>query len=127
MMKRNQLQTKGSRVMKIAGAPLVLILSLAATAIAQPSVVNAIPAAALSFASAQAPKGVKVLARVSLDGQPVTRMYTQWASGRTYLYIENGREQLITVDVTKKQHPKVVNHDPAQVQPHDTNNLLKGA
>jgi len=67
-MKRNQLQTKGGRMMKIAVAPLVLILSLAATAVAQPNVVNAIPAAALSFASVQAPKGVKGLARVSLDG-----------------------------------------------------------
>ena len=116
-MKRDQLQTTDSRMMKIAVAPLVLIPSLAATAVAQPSVVNAIPAAALSSASAQVPKGVKVLARVSLDGQPVARMYTQWEYGRTYLYIEHGREQLTTVDVTKKQHPKVVNHEPAQVQP----------
>src|SRR5215469_5086309 len=100
--------------------------SLAATAVAQPSVVTGIPAAALSSASAQAPKGVKVLARVSLDGQPVTRMYTQWQSGRTYLYIEHGRQQLTTVDVTKKQHPKVVNHDPAQVQPTRYEQLAEG-
>ena len=126
MMKRNQLQTKGGQVMKIAVAPLVLILSLAAAAVAQPSVVNPIPAASLSSATAQAPKGVKVLARVSLDGQPVTRMYTQWESGRTYLYIEHGREQLTTVDVTKKQHPKVVNHDPAQVQPTRYEQLAEG-
>jgi len=126
MMKRNQLQAKGGRVMKIAVASLVLILSLAATAVAQPSVVTGIPAAALTSASAQAPKGVKVLARVSLDGQPVTRMYTQWESGRTYLYIEHGREQLTTVDVTKKQHPKVVNHDPAQVQPARYEQLAGG-
>jgi len=125
-MKRDQLQTTDSRMMKIAVAPLVLIPSLAATAVAQPSVVNAMPAAALSSASAQAPKGVKVLARVSLDGQPVTRMYTQWESGRTYLYIEHGREQLTTVDVTKKQHPKVVNHDPAQVQPTRYEQLAEG-
>jgi hypothetical protein len=32
-------------------------------------------------------------------------------------YIEHGRKQLTTVDVTEKQHPEVVNHDPAQVQP----------
>jgi len=125
-MKRNQLQTKGGRVMKIAVASLVLILSLAATAVAQPSVVNTVPAAALSSANAQAPKGVKVLARVSLDGQPVTRMYTQWESGRTYLYIEHGREQLTAVDVTKKRRPKVVNHDPAQVQPKQYEQLAEG-
>jgi hypothetical protein len=57
------------------------------------------------------------LSREFREGQPVTRMYTQWEYGRTYLYIEHGREQLTTVDVTKKQHPKVVNHEPAQVQP----------
>ena len=53
-------------------------------------------------------------------------MYTQWESGRTYLYIEHGREQITTVDVTKKQHPKVVNHDPAQVQPPRYEQLAEG-
>ena len=44
-------------------------------------------------------------------------MYTQWESGRTYLYIEHGREQLTTVDVTKKRNPRLVDHTPAKVEP----------
>ena len=70
-----------------------------------------------SSSSPQAPKGVKVLARVPLDGLPVTRMYTQWEHGRPYLYVEHGGRQLTTVDVTKKQNPQLVDHEPAMIQP----------
>ena len=111
-MKRIELQTMGVRFTGIAAAPLVLFLALAAPAVSQTLVTNAIPAGAVSTAGTHAPKGVKVLARVPLDGQPVTRMYTQWESGRAYLHIE--REQLTTVDVTRKRNPQVVNHAPAR-------------
>lgn len=125
-MKRIQLQTMGVRVTKIAAAPLVLLLPLAAPAVSQTLVMNAIPAGAVSSAGTQAPKGVTVLARVPLDGQPVIRMYTQWESGRAYLYIEHGREQLTTVDVTKKRNPQVVRHPPAQVEPTRYEELAEG-
>jgi hypothetical protein len=124
-MKPIQAQTTGVRVTKIAAARLALLLALAAPAVSQTLVVNAIPAAVPS-ASAQAPKGVKVIARLPLDGQPVTRMYTQWESGRTYLYIEHGRRQITTVDVTRKQDPKVVNHEPAPVEPTRYEELVEG-
>ena len=115
-MKRIQFEIMGGRTAKIAALALVFFLSLAAPAVSQPNLVNAIPGAAVSFASAQVPKGVKVLAQVPLDGPPVTRMYTQWEYGRTYLYIEHGRQQLTTVDVTRKQSPQVVHHEPATVE-----------
>ena len=97
------------------GAMLPFLL-MAAPAFAQTRAVNALPAAAVSSANTQVPKGVKVLAQVPLDGLPVTRMYTQWEYGRTFLYIEHGRQQLTTVDVTRKQSPQVANHKPATVE-----------
>ncbi len=126
VMKPNQLQATGGGAMKIAVAPLVLFLSLAASGVAQACVMNALPNAAVSSTGVQAPKGVKVLARVPLDGQPVTRMYTQWESGRTYLYIEHGREQPTTVDVTRKRNPKVVNHEPVPPEPARYEELAEG-
>ena len=115
-MKRIQFETMGGRVAKIAARALVFFLSLAVPAFSQTRVMNALPAAAVFWANTQVPKGVKVLAQVPLDGLPVTRMYTQWEYGRTYLYIEHGRQQLTTVDVTRKQSPQVVNHEPATVE-----------
>jgi hypothetical protein len=115
-MKRIQFETMGGRVAKIAARALVFFLSLAVPAFSQTRVMNALPAAAVFWANTQVPKGVKVLAQVPLDGLPVTRMYTQWEYGRTYLYIEQGRQQLTTVDVTRKQSPQVVNHEPATVE-----------
>ena len=115
-MKRIQFETMGGRIAKIAAPALVFFLSLAAPAFSQTRVMNAPPAAAMSWANTQVPKGVKVLAQVPLDGLPVTRMYTQWEYGRTYLYIEHGRQKLTTVDVTRKQSPQVVNHEPATVE-----------
>jgi hypothetical protein len=126
VMKHIQLQALGVRVTKVAVAPLVLFLALATPAVSQTLAMNAIPAGALSSAGTPAPKGAKVLARVPLDGQPVIRMYTQWESGRAYLYIEHGREQLTTVDVTRKQNPQVVNHSPAQVEPARYEELAEG-
>jgi len=125
-MKRIQLQTMGVRASKIAAASLVLFLALAVPAVSQTLTVNAILGAAVSSGSTQPPKGVKVLARVPLDGQPVTGMYTQWESGRAYLYIEHGREHLTTLDVTRKQYPQVVNHRPAQIEPAWFEELAEG-
>jgi hypothetical protein len=102
-MKCKQFETMGGRVAKIAAPALVFFLSLAAPAVSQTRVMNAPPAAAMSWVNTQVPKGVKVLAQVPLDGLPVTGMYTQWEYGRTYLYIEHGGQQLSTVDVTRKQ------------------------
>lgn len=126
MTKRIQLPTMGVRASKIAATSLVLLLAIAVPAVSQTLTVNAIVGAAVSSGSTQPPKGVKVLARVPLDGQPVTRMYTQWESGRAYLYIEHGREHLTTVDVTRKQNPQVVNHRPAQVEPTRYEELAEG-
>jgi hypothetical protein len=100
---------------------------LAAPAVSQTNLVNAIPGAAASSVSTPAPKGVKVLARVPLPRLPVTRMYTQWKSGRNFLYIEHGSDQLITVDITKKRNPQVVNHEPALVEPRGYEQLAEGA
>jgi len=41
-------------------------------------------------------------------------MYTQWEYGRTYLYIEQGDKQLTSIDITRKQILRVVDHHPEQ-------------
>jgi hypothetical protein len=125
-MKRMQFETMGGRVAKIAAPALVFFLSLAGPAVSQTNLVSAIPGAAVSSASTPAPKGVKVLARVPLPGLPVTRMYTQWESGRNFLYIEHGSDQIITVDITKKRNPQVVNREPALVEPRRYEQLAEG-
>jgi hypothetical protein len=121
-----QFETLGGRVAKIAPPTLAFFLSLAAPAFSQTRVVNALPAAAVSSANTRVPKGVKVLAQVSLDGLPITRMYTQWEYGRNFLYIEHGSEQITTVDITKKRNPRVVNHEPALVEPRQYEQLAEG-
>jgi hypothetical protein len=125
-MKRMQFEIMGARTAKIAAPALLFFLSLAAPAFSQTRVMNGLPAAAVSWANTQVPKGVKVLAQVPLDGLPVTRMYTQWEYGRTYLYIEHGRQQLTTVDVTRKQSPQVVHHEPAIVEHRWYQELAEG-
>jgi hypothetical protein len=126
-MERVQFETMGSWVAKIAAPALVFFLSLAAPAVSQTNLVNAIPGAAVSSASTPVPKGVKVLAQVPLPGLPVTRMYTQWESGRNFLYIEHGSEPITTLDVTKKRNPQVVNHEPALTEPRQYEQLAEGA
>ena len=125
-MKRMQFETMGGRVAKIAAPTVVFALSLPAPAVSQTNLVNAIPGAAVASANTQLPKGVKVLAQVPLDGLPITRMYTQWEYGRTYLYIEHGRQQLTTVDVSKRQTPQFVNHEPATVEAARYQELAEG-
>ncbi len=92
-MKHVLSETKGGCVAKVAVPMLAFFLSAAAPAISQTRVVDAALAAA--SASLQAPRGVNVLARVPLDGLPVTRMYTQWESGRTYLYLAHAHTVLM--------------------------------
>ncbi len=125
-MNRIQAQTMSDRIAKIVVPALFFFLSLAAPGYSQTRVVNALPGSAATSTGTQAPKGVKVLARVPLDGLPVTRMYTQWEYGRTYLYIEHGGARLTTVDVSRKQNPLVVNHAPRMVEPTRYQELAEG-
>lgn len=94
---------------------LILFLSLEFSMSSPAHAMNIEPAGAVSSVNVALPQGVKVLAQVPLQGSPTTGMYTQWEHGRTYLYVEQGREQLTTVDITKKQHVQVVNHQPGTV------------
>jgi hypothetical protein len=123
-MKYTLSETTGVCVAKIALPMLALFLSAATPAISQTRVVDA--AVAASSASLQAPKGVKVLARVPLDGLAVTRMYTQSEYGRTYLYLEHGPQQITAVDITKKNNPLIVNHAPGKVEPERYQELFEG-
>ena len=108
-------------------ATCVLFLSLvAAPGFTQMHILNAVPAVAATTGNVQLPKGVQVVGRVPLDGRPVTRMYTQSEYGRTYLYIEHGRQLLATVDVTKKRNPQVVTHAPGTVEPLRYEELADG-
>jgi hypothetical protein len=123
-MKTRFLANVTDRISLIAAS--VLLLVLAAPGFAQTHIVNAFPAAAASTANKQLPNGVKIIARVQLEGQPVTRMYTQWEYGRTYLYIEHGQQSLTTVDVSKKRSPQIANHAPGRVEPERYEQLAEG-
>ena len=123
-MKHTLSETRGRCVAKIAVLMLAFFLSAATPAISQTRVADA--AVAVSSAGLKAPKGVKVLARVPLDGLPVTRMYTQWEYGQTYLYLEHGPQQIIAVDITKKNHPLIVDHAPGKVEPERYQELFEG-
>ena len=91
-MKTRMFAALGDRIAKI--AVLLLCTSLTFTASAQTSLLNVFPATAVSTSALQLPKGVKVVARVWLEGMPVTGMYTQREYGRTYLYIEHGQQSI---------------------------------
>jgi len=123
-MKTRFFATLGDRIALI-GA-LLLVISPAAPAVAQTRAVNAVPAFVVGSANPQLPKGTKVVGRVPLEGLPVTRMYTQWEHGRTYLYLEHGRQSFRTVDVSKKQNPQIVNHAPEEVVPARYEQLFEG-
>jgi len=122
-MKHIQSEPLRARIAKMA-AMLVFFLSLTASAFSQTNVASA--ALAVSSVGPLAPAGVKVLARIPLAGQPVSGMFTQWEHGRTYLYIEHAGQLLTTVDVTNKRHPRVVNHEPAKVEPKRYEELAEG-
>lgn len=123
-MKTIFVPTLGDRIALI-GA-LLLVISPAAPAFAQTRTLHAVPAFAVSSANAELPKGVKVVGRIPLDGMPVTHMYTQWEHGRTYLYLEHGQQSFTTVDVSKKQNPEIVNHEPEKVVPARYEQLFEG-
>lgn len=125
-MKNNLSNTTSGQIAKMAAPIFALFLSLTASAFPQTSGLNAIPAVAVSPSGMPTPQGVKVLAQVPLGGQPVTRMYTQWESGHTYLYIEHGRQQLTAVDVTRKRNPQVVTHAPAKAEAARYEELAEG-
>ena len=86
-------------------------------ALAQVSPTDTFPAVVVSSPIAPLPKGVKVLAYVPLQGAPITRMYTQREYGHTFLYLEHGQQPLTAVDVTKKRSPRIVEHQPAKMEP----------
>jgi hypothetical protein len=117
-------ETTGGCVAKIAVPMLAFFLSAATPAISQTRVVDA--AVASSSPRLQAPKGVKVLARVPSDGFSVTRMYTQSEYGRTYLYLEHGPQQITAVDITKKNGSLIVDHAPGKVEPERYQELFEG-
>lgn len=105
----------------------ILFLSVAnPSGFAQMHMVNALRAGAVANRNTQLPKGVEVVGRAALDGQPVIQMYTQWEYGRTYLYIVHSQESLTTVDVTQKRNPQIVNHAPAKVTPVQYEELAEG-
>jgi hypothetical protein len=115
VMNNRLLAACGDRFTKLAA--LFFCTSLTLPAFAQVAPVDMLPAVAMSSSIAPLPNGVKILARVPLEGTPVTRMYTQREYGHTFLYIEHGPQSLTTVDVTKKRTPRIVEHRPAQVEP----------
>ena len=93
---------------------------------AQTKLMNAIHAAAVTSASPQLPRGTKIIAHVPLDGQSVTRMYTQSEYGHTYLYIQHGQYSFTTVDISKKQYPQKVDHAPGNIEPSLYEELFEG-
>ena len=114
-MKPNWLAALGDGIAKIIG--FTLCISLTFPTFAQTGLINMSPAITVNPTVGQLPKGVKVLVRLPLQGLPITRMYTQREYGHTYLYIEHGWQSLTTVDVTKKRNPRLVDHEPAKVEP----------
>ena len=61
------------------GIALVAALSfvVSAPAFAQAQFEKAVPVFAVSAAGPQLPSGTRLVARVALDGQPITHIYTQ--------------------------------------------------
>ena len=114
-MKSKLFAALGDRFAKLAA--LLFCISLTHPVFAQVGAVHMLPAASAISSTAPLPKGVKVIARVPLEGTPITRMYTQREYGHTFLYIEHGQQPLTTVDVTKKRRPQIVEHQPAKVEP----------
>ena len=123
-MKTRMFAALGDRIAKIAA--LMLCTSLTFPASAQSSLLKVFPAIAVNSPTVQLPKGVKVVARVPLEGMPVIGMYTQREYGHTFLYIEHGQQSTTSVDVTKKRNPRLVDHVPAKVDPVVYEQLFEG-
>ena len=114
-LKQRLFAALGDRFARLAS--LFLCTSLTLPGLAYIGTMDLFAAPAVSSSIVQLPKGVKVLARVPLQGTPITRMYTQREYGHTFLYIEHGRQAMTTVDVSKKRSPRIVEHPPAEVEP----------
>ena len=114
-MKNRIFSVSGDGIAKIAA--LLLCISLTFPGSAQTNLLKVFPVIAVSSSTSQLPKGVKVVARVPLEAMPITGMYTQREYGRTYLYIEHGRQSITTVDVTNKRNPRLVDDEPGKVDP----------
>ena len=123
-MKKGLFAVLGVRFAKLVA--LYFCTALTVPALAQVGPRDVFPAVAGSSPIAPLPKGVKVLARVPLEGAPITRMYTQQEYGHTFLYIEHGQQPLTTVDVTRKRSPRIVEHHPAKVEPVRYQPLFEG-
>src|SRR5215467_15488437 len=124
-MKTKLFAALGDRIAKIVALTFCTVVTLT-PAFAQTSMVSVFPAIAMSTGAMQLPKGVKLVARIPLAGMPVTCMYTQREYGPTYLYVEHGCQPLTTVDVTKKRNHRLVDHEPAKVEPIQYEELSDG-
>ena len=123
-MKQKTFISLDNRLALITG--LCLLAAPVVTASAQARGSGAYSTVAVSSANPQLPKGIKLIARISLQGQPITRMYMQSEYGHSYLYLEHGRESLTSVDVSKKQTPHVVDHRPGRMEPAQYEQLAEG-
>ena len=124
-MKIRLFATLGDGIAKTAALTLICA-SLAAPVFAQTRHLKVFPAISASSGNITLPKGTRMVGRIPLNGEPVTRMYTQSEYGRTYLYLVQGHESLITVDVTKKRNPQLVSHEPLKVEPARYEQLFEG-
>lgn len=124
-MKTKFLASVGHRLALAAGFLMLVVPVIPASA--QSWKTNVFPAVvAAGSMDSQLPQGVKIIASLPLDGQPVTRMYTQDELGHRYLYIEHGPQSRSTVDVTRKRNPQIVDHQPAHPEPARYAQLWEG-
>ena len=107
-------------------AALTFFLLPAVPLSAQTRISNMFPAVAAASSSSQLPKGLKIIASIPLQGEPVTRMYTQDEYGHTYLYIEHSAQSLTVIDVAKQRNPQLVDHKPGSIEPTRYEQLWEG-
>jgi len=130
-MKTRFVTTLGDGVVKSVAFAFCMLIAISA-ATAQNSLTDGYPypyphyALSASLRVVQLPRGITVVARVPLNGEPVSGMYTQREYGHTYLYIERAQQNLTTVDVTKKRNPRLVDHQPARLEPIRYEELFEG-
>ena len=64
--------------------------------------------------AAQAPdsngESAVIVAHLSLPGPSVTQMFLQKQNGKQYLYIDQGHDQRVVIDVTRPDRPSAVRH-----------------
>ena len=96
---------------------LLSIIAIVSSAFSPGLALSGEPGGAISLQNVTVPQGVKILAQVPLQGPWASHMFTQWEHGRTYLYVEQGGEQITAIDITKKSDLRVVAHPPEPVAP----------